>query len=179
MRLFVGIPLNEACHHVLSDVQQSIKPKMKRGRFTDSTLFHLTLLFIGEVEVEHLAIIQKTLKESLQTYSTFTLALGRIGTFQKGTESVLWVGIHQPPHVLFEIASRIRTNLNRAKIITSDQTFNPHITLGRQIVFHNHTTLDCNDIPSIRFDVDRIHLYVSHQVEGKLTYTPLDTYHLK
>lgn len=178
MRLFVGIPLPESTHQTLSAVQDELKPFIKRGRLTDHTLFHVTLLFIGEVDANQISILTSHLKNGLQTFHPFQLNLASLGTFDRGIESVLWIGIQQPPKILDELSKTIQQIVKNLKLEPSDQPFRPHITLGRQIVLINHGDHHRVHVPSISFEVNRIHLYLSHQVDGKLTYTPLDTYHL-
>lgn len=178
MRLFVGIPLPESVQQCLANIQDELKPMMKRGRLVASNLFHITLLFIGEVDNDHIPILKSTLRNELKSYESFQLTLSEIGTFDRGVESILWIGIDQPPRILSQLSKKIRTIITDLQLAPSDQPFKPHITLGRQVVFINKGDEKAVHVPSIAFNVDQIHLYLSHQVDGKLTYTPLDTYHL-
>jgi 2'-5' RNA ligase len=178
MRLFVGIPLPEPCHQKLIDLQNQLRPLIKRGRLTSPNLFHMTLLFIGEVDEKNLESIKHALKIHLQSYASFDLELGDLGTFQKGMESIIWIGLKYTPPILSDLAKHVRKSIDSVGILSSDSAFKPHITLGRQLVFHQKDVVQSSHSSAQTFRVDVVHLYLSHQIDGRLTYTPLETYHL-
>lgn len=163
MRLFVGIELNEEARAALSAARASWE-KMVKARFCDADLYHLTLVFIGNVEEERLPALKKTL--SRVKWSPFSLKTGAADRFEKG---VLFAGVQTPNDGLSALQKAVAEALREDGWPFENRPYRPHITLARQAKGFGEPP----QIAPVRVPVKRFALFESARVEGRLCYTPI------
>jgi len=130
MRLFVAVDFPESCNLFLKKVQEGIKLPLK---FTKD--FHLTLLFIGEVE-DDASVIESLRKVN---FSEFELKFGKYGVFPNLKKPrVLWLGFEESKEIL-ELQKSISKGLPGIK---EDYPYSPHLTIAR--------------IPYIKEDIEKL-----------------------
>lgn len=178
MRIFIGIPLSESFSNDVRKKQMEIKPFVQKGKFTDPDNLHLTLLFIGEMDLNHIEHLNKHLCHDLAKEQKFSLTTSFLDSFKKNDEHILWIGIDEGQKEIEHLAKKINESTKRADISFRPSPFIPHITIARQVLFDPNFKFNDQDFQSHTILIDRIHLYQSHQVDGKLTYTPIYTYRL-
>lgn len=179
MRIFIGIPLPESLFNFVKEKQNDFRPLTHKGNWTDPNNLHLTLLFIGEMDHDHIEHLNRHLFHDLSKEKAFLITTSELGTFKKRDESILWIGIKDGLKELNELAQKVIKSTKRADIMFKPSPFKPHITIARQIIWNQVIELNEQEIPSFTIPVDQVHLYLSHQINGKLTYTPLYTYCLQ
>ncbi len=126
MRLFIAIDCNTR-QAELKALQQPFSSL--RARFVKD--FHLTLKFIGEVDVGECSWIKQQLKTIAS--ASFTLNLNGLGTFKSYSQKVIWCA---PEEVsgLDQLHKEIESAL--AAHYPKREAFHPHITLAR--IKHPH-----------------------------------------
>jgi len=128
MRTFVAIELSN------DDVVESIKKFQSElninAKPVESTNFHFTLQFLGEISEE---VSQKVIK-ALQTieFSSFTVNLRGIGAFPKAKfPRVVWIGTDEEGgNLLIQLAKKVEKVLEPLGFF-SDKPFKPHLTVFR------------------------------------------------
>ena len=178
MRLFIGIPLSQEVKFFLKETQTNILLHKAQGKLTDIENFHITLLFLGEVEGHHVNALCENIEDALHQVQAFDFYIEGVGSFHKGVDQIIWVGVKNPSNDLKKIHDLLKQEMKKNKVPFDDKKFNPHITLARQVRFDhlNHTHQLAAYYKPIT--VNKIHLYHSHHVNDKLTYTPIYTFKL-
>ena len=106
-RLFVALDLPPAICDRLTGLCHGVSG----ARWADSSRFHLTLRFIGDVNDVLLRDIEYALAEIAAP--SFDLALKGVGYFPpRGPINILWVGVEAVP-ALMQVREQIVTAINR------------------------------------------------------------------
>ncbi|HLY90536.1 MAG TPA: RNA 2',3'-cyclic phosphodiesterase, partial [Acetobacteraceae bacterium] len=99
------------------------------ARWQSDDQLHCTLRFIGEVDHHQAEDIAALLGHV--RHPAMTLALGDVGTFERGHRiDTLWIGV-QPREPLKALHDKIDRLLREAGIASDTRAFLPHITLAR------------------------------------------------
>jgi RNA 2',3'-cyclic 3'-phosphodiesterase len=174
LRLFISINCDNNVKNRLLDVQEKIKTQSVKGNFPLPENLHLTLVFIGETQADNVQIISSAIDNALKPHiAPFSLTFSTIGCFKHSNKELWWIGTERDDiyiETLQTIRRRITEELLSKGISFDNRTFNPHITLGREI---KHETPIVIPKQKIIYPVDRISLMKSERVKGKLTYTEI------
>jgi len=174
MRLFIGISLDQKVKDELVELQEVwLKNSIKHHK-TEQNNLHLTLKFLGEVNSSFIDEVMESLEDNLQDFSSFEIKIHGIGSFVRNQEHILWAGITDGKEMLNKLYKKVETAIKSIPIITDDNNFRPHITLARRVIFIDKKPLSLPLI-SIKQKITTVTLFHSHQVSGKLTYTPIDS----
>lgn len=124
MRVFLGLDLPSEVINALA-VQQFLLPIPRR---VDPDLFHLTLVFLGEMERCSL----EALDDNLQRLRTpdFEVALAGLGLFGKDRPRAVWAGV-VPSAPLAHLQGKLERMARQAGAEVPARRFAPHVTLGR------------------------------------------------
>lgn len=163
MRLFVGIELHDEARAALSAARAFWETTAK-ARFCDADLYHLTLVFIGNLEPEQLPALKNTLARV--RWKPFSFSTGAADSFPKG---ILFAGVQTPNEALFSLQSEICKALKQDGWAFEDRPYHPHITLARQTKQLGTPP----QIPPVRVPVQSFALFESARVDGRLCYTPI------
>lgn len=170
MRLFIAINFDNKTKQNILAVQKRLK-ELGRGTFTRPGNLHLTLAFLGEVPEERVDAL-KLLMDGLEI-PMLNLNFNNTGCFRSDLE-LWWIGIEYNK-ALSDLQRELIKRLKEAGFKPDDKRFKPHITLARRMHIGH---VDTKTLLPVEFktSVNSISLMLSHQVEGKLTYTEL--YHV-
>ena len=125
MRLFIAIQLDESIKNALIAAQNELRQRNFKGRYTDINNMHITLAFIGEFNNPDLVL---SAMEQVQ-FTPFALTLGGyVGNFGE----LLWAGVEKNPQ-LDKYVKQLRHALSDSQIPFDRKSFNPHITLMRNV----------------------------------------------
>ena len=173
MRLFVGIEFPEKIVDALLNVQNQIRSVAKRGRFVARANLHLTLQFLGEVQVQDLDPIVTALQKIAQSHAPFFLALKDIGSFGNGHPfRVIWVGIDGDTQSLVDLQKGIASSLFSVGFLQEKRPYQPHITLGRDVEFIEEHSFEKygQALTKLPFPIERFSLIQSTVENGKRVY---------
>jgi 2'-5' RNA ligase len=166
MRLFVAINFNDETRSRLAAIRDELRSQSTYGNFTLDENLHLTLVFIGECspnKIDKIKIILETVK-----FVPFEVAVGRLGTFSRGT--LWWAGLREDKP-LMNLQHEIEHKLALCGFEMDGRKNNPHITLGCEVV----TKIKPWSIEPSGETVSSIDLMKSERINGKLIYTPIFT----
>lgn len=174
MRVFVGIALKEQEKEKLFQLQNQLKQKTEKGRFTDLNNFHLTLQFIGEVSSEEVRQLKEIITTISKKIDPFDLQFDQMGQFDKNGKKIMWIGLKMQP-ALFQlhdlVIKEIAKQTNR---LIENKSYIPHITLGRGIVLKEEAQqTKILEQSAQHFTAENITLFESTRVNGRLAYLPV------
>ena len=170
MRVFIGIDVLEIKSQ-LHKVSDMLKPSLEKYKETHLNNYHITLLFIGEFEDPSVLFddLEKVRSEP------FNLITNHVKSFQKKSNNVFYVDMIKND-ALIHLHQKIYEVITK-HIQLPKQPYNPHITLFRSAKLKPETDLT-NYVLAETLEVKAFHVYQSHQVDGKLTYTIIKTFNL-
>jgi len=129
-RLFIAIKIantdqiNELFRKVGFDLKE------ERIKWVDKNGLHITLLFLGETDVDEIAFVIDKLKTIGMDFEAFRLNLKSLGAFPSMDHPrILWMGISSDPS-LFDLQKIILNDLHES-FISKDYKYKPHMTIGR------------------------------------------------
>lgn len=178
MRLFIGIELEHVIKFELNRATECLK-ELARGNFSNADNLHITLQFLGEKDPSEIETIQKAMQKAVVGFKAFMLSLGSPGRFDRNSESIVWYGISGDLDRLNELWQLLGQALLKYGISFDRSAFKPHITLGRRI----RPTAPWEEVLSKitmgekSFRVEKIVLFESTRINGKLTYIPVSIRH--
>ena len=152
MRLFIAINFNENEKKSIENIIREVEKDSIQGRFVKNEHMHLTLEFLGEVPLEKVEIIKKTIAQI--TFEPFTMNLSNLGYFKRRDGNIYWLGIENN-ETLFEIQGKLHELLINEGFNLENRPYKPHITIGRKVKmrkdFNPESLLD--DIRQLIIDV--------------------------
>lgn len=101
------------------------------GRPAHPLDWHLTLIFLGELEPERLACIDAEVGAAATRAASFELQLDRIGHFARS--QVLWCGPSCTPEPLGRLVADLQARLAGCGIEPERRPYRPHLTLARKV----------------------------------------------
>lgn len=175
MRVFIGVKLPSAIKAQLADVQKELKRASLKGSFTDPDNFHLTMRFIGEVDLDQKSAIETALARCTESQLPFLIETNGLGYFFKRNKWIVWLGTKENSR-LQQLYEQLNASLREQKVTMADEgAFVPHLTLGRGIMLSQEwETLSKVQLPpDQKIPVTALTLFESVRLDGKLVYRPI------
>lgn len=139
VRAFIAVDIGDEIRDRLDELQRRLRKVHANVRWVKPQTIHLTLAFLGDVPVEQVDAIRKTLDQACAGHPAFELEAAGTGFFGKpGYPRVVWAGISDCP-LLLKLQGRIAQGLHDAGIEFDNKPFSPHLTLGRVKGIDHHT----------------------------------------
>ena len=178
MRIFIGIDFAVEIKEKLAHLFSLTTPYLKFYKDVRKPLFHLTLYFIGSIDPSKVKQFQHCLTQHVKA-SPFSIDMKGLNTFKKHDGHILYASIAHGKENLIALNEHIQNILLTHGLIKQKTSFHPHVTLARKVTFidDDFLALDFFDIKKV--PVSQVTIFLSHQVDGNLTYTPLHHIHLK
>jgi 2'-5' RNA ligase len=141
IRSFIAIELPDELKLGLTQLQDRLKSgRQPWVKWVDPYSIHLTLKFLGNIEVDRIGAITKVLEAAVQGISPFHLEVKDLGVFPNLRRvQVVWVGISGEADKLVKLQQRIESNLTPLGFTAEARPFTPHLTLAR---LRNQVSLD-------------------------------------
>jgi 2'-5' RNA ligase len=132
MRMFIAAELPQQMVEALSETSAALRETV-RGRYVGSDQFHVTLAFLGEVEVARIPELEDILGSACADRQPIEVMLGELGSFGRDASATLWQGLTgDGTRQLSDLATSLRSGLRQAGFSFDAKGFLPHITLMRQ-----------------------------------------------
>lgn len=135
IRSFVAVELPDRVKADIAEIQKRLQAHeaTRIVRWAEPALTHITLEFLGEVEVLKLPYVKDTLDLVVDDFSAFTVETGLLGAFPNVYRPrVLWLGVEDEEGYFDRLKPAVRQALESfgdAKRRHGD--FIPHVTIGR------------------------------------------------
>lgn len=131
-RLFIAFKLTDKQKRQLSDLQHKIESYLEGVRWVRPDSMHLTLKFLGEVEVERVGQIQTAMERAAENFKPFIIKFGGCGVFPGINKArVLWIGLKENQALLRELVDKLELNLSNYGFKRENRNYQPHLTIGR------------------------------------------------
>ena len=166
MRLFIAINFPEEIKAIVAKIRNSLKEEALRGNFSLDENLHLTLVFLGECDVQQTKDIQSVLDDSI--FSQFTLMLEKAGYFKRDGGDTWWIGLKENK-TLSLLQAELTAHLKQKGFILETRKYVPHVTIGRQVKMPAGFVKP--KVPQVSFNITSIELMKSERINGKLVYT--------
>ena len=137
---------------------------------------HYTMRFLGEVDEAAAAKAAAAMRDAATSRAKFGASLGGFGAFPSAKRArVLWIGMLQGAEPMRLLASALDESLARHGFDAAEESFEPHLTLGR-VRAPGDWTARLLDAPTVeaRFQVDRLRLVNSVLALGGSRYQTME-----
>jgi len=170
MRCFIAIEFDENTRNFLAKIQEELKSKGILGNYTRVENLHLTIKFLGEIDLSVFNGICEMIKKVSFKHKKFVLELDKLGKFDKGNKKIVWAGISENKYLL-SLFNDIECGLETIMPIKKENRYTPHITLVREAVLRpDSSCFDIHEKLGYSFEAPGISLMESTRINGKLTY---------
>ncbi len=131
MRLFFAVELPREVQAAMGGLNPN--DASRDYRWTDPSLMHITLAFLGQQPEERLDVLRSVGAIAASRSRQGTLNLGQPGSFGgRKAPRVLWIGLEGDVPALQALQSNLNTGLKQAGFDVEERAFSPHITLARR-----------------------------------------------
>ena len=163
----------------IDGIQQRLSGYRLNVRWVKAENVHLTLKFLGNVDVHIVDAISACVREAATGIAPFQLSAKGIGVFPKIERArVIWAGLSGQVTVLNELQKSIEIKLAGIGFPREKRKFKGHLTLGRSKGMIDPTNLaraieESKAFKSETFMVDRVTLFRSDLNPSGAVYTEL------
>jgi len=133
-RLFIALHVPESIRAAIHDAQESLRVALRPGavRWTPASQFHLTLRFLGDVAIERVEELCRSIEGACAGFGELELMAGQVGCFPNlRRPRVVWVGVHDATNRLLALHLAIEAGAREFSTERPETKFTGHITLGR------------------------------------------------
>ncbi|MFI6575245.1 RNA 2',3'-cyclic phosphodiesterase [Nocardiopsis sp. NPDC050513] len=133
MRLFVALNPPTEVLRALGEAVDRGRSHGRPLRWTHSDDWHITLVFLGEVEEERLPVLTEAIGAAARTQRPLSLAVEGWGRFppRGRRSSVLWAGVTGDLDALDALARGMRRAARSVRIPVERRPYVPHLTVAR------------------------------------------------
>ena len=161
MRCFIAAWPDEPTRIALCSLSDDVRHRTEHRRVSRPDDLHLTLAFIGDL-ADDLGLDLSDAIAKL-TFRPFALQLDTLGFFPEA--GVVWVGTHETPQPLADLADCARTLLDQMSVAYDRRPLVPHLTLLRGV-----DSFATQKIAPTRWRIASIALYRSEAAPGASRY---------
>ena len=132
IRSFISLDLPLSLRHELSGHAKLIAGQDKRQkiRWMPPGNYHLSLVFLGEIESAILSVLQFALEQKLETVVSVPLIISTITPFPFSRPRIAALLVEQTAELL-QLQSDVANCVRKYGITPERRRFVPHVTLGR------------------------------------------------
>jgi 2'-5' RNA ligase len=132
VRSFIAIELPDELRQGLARLQARLKVDKPRIKWVDPSSIHLTLKFLGSVDLAMIEAITQAMNESARSIPPFQLEVQELGAFPNLKRvQVVWVGLGGELDRLGQLQRLLEARLSRLGFAPEQRLFKPHLTLAR------------------------------------------------
>jgi 2'-5' RNA ligase len=133
VRCFIAIGLPDEVKDGLSQLQAQLKSGRQTSvKWVDPYSIHLTLKFLGSIDVNKIIPITAAMEEAVLGVSPFRLEVKGLGVFPNLRRvQVVWVGVSGEVDKLAQLQQRLESSLAGLGFAPEGRRFTPHLTLAR------------------------------------------------
>lgn len=131
-RTFIAVAVPDTLGQKLTRLQTLLAPELPGARWSETSPFHLTLAFLGDVADTDLNDVCNATTRAVSALPAFDLRLEGLGAFPDPVRPrVVWVGAIGPGVAPLEALQQKVAEAVRDAGYPPDDRFHPHVTLGR------------------------------------------------
>ena len=179
IRAFIAFELPGSVIAMLANLQHKMRSSGIRAKWVRPENIHLTLKFLGSIQVADIDIVVRCMSESIQGLAPMTLTAKGVGVFPGiKRPRVIWVGLAGQIQLLLEMQGKLEDSLAAIGFPKENRAFRGHLTLGRVKEPVNPSTIsqiiqEYEGLHSDEFRVNAIDLFKSTLHPTGSVYTKL------
>ncbi|MBN1870704.1 MAG: RNA 2',3'-cyclic phosphodiesterase [Candidatus Omnitrophica bacterium] len=132
IRTFIAIPLNTEIQQAISRVQERLKKHDCSIKWVKPENIHLTLKFLGDVELEKIDTIKQKLESLFKGIGPVKLEMTQLDAFPSiNHPKILWIGLKDDEQKISRQVSVLEDELGKLGFKKEERPFSPHVTIGR------------------------------------------------
>jgi 2'-5' RNA ligase len=132
IRSFLAFELPLEIKTVVTRVSQELKKSSLNAKWVKSGNVHLTVVFMGDVEMSEIPEIKEEVGKVCLTYGAFDISLKGVGCFPHTRKPrIVWVGLDGDLERMSLFRDALQERLIPFGIKGDKRRFKPHLTLGR------------------------------------------------
>ena len=133
IRSFIALPIPDPVRDVLQGTIKTLDDGIgERIRWVRPEGIHLTLKFMGDIDVTVINKLLSLLPEVANGFTPFELTMAQLGCFPNNRRPrVLWAGVKGNLSALRDLHIAIDSLAGNIGLPREDREFSPHLTLGR------------------------------------------------
>lgn len=132
MRSFLAVEVPTSIRQGLATLQARLRESGADVKWVRPESVHLTLKFLGEIEVGAVADIREALDEVIQRHEPFLVRVRGVGCFPRMNQPrVVWVGLSGDGGRLISLQREVESAMEPLGFSREERGFRPHLTLGR------------------------------------------------
>ena len=143
IRSFIALPIPDPVRDVLRGTIKNLDEDIgKRVRWVRPEGIHLTLKFMGDIDLKVINELVSLLPAIANEFDPFELTLAELGCFPNNRRPrVLWAGVKGNLSTLRDLHIAIDSLVGNVGLPREQRGFSPHLTLGRvnRNLSENHT----------------------------------------
>ena len=183
-RIFVGLELSGYLTTVIPMIKSTVIDNKKLINWVSGKNLHLTLSFIGSIDLDRIAKLKLVL-DDISKEKSFNITVDGTGSFPSFEKPrILWLDIAKGREELVLIQNKVEQIVSPFKEEQKEENFVPHITIGRVKDFNKNINLDLSTFSNavysdIQIPVKTIYLLKSQLLDTGVEYSIISKYSLK
>jgi 2'-5' RNA ligase len=169
MRLFTAITLPSKVKRALASTTNRLKKEIDYGKFSDSSNYHITLVFMGDIDESKLPTIHKIMDDTASNFPPLCLSAEDIGYFEKRNRKILYYNVSGHLNALSKMQHYLYQNIHAEGLCRAENSYTPHITFARNVKCDNIFEVE-NSLPFMTGEITLMH---STRVNDRLCYLPI------
>ncbi|GIW63772.1 MAG: RNA 2',3'-cyclic phosphodiesterase [Patescibacteria group bacterium] len=176
VRLFIGIDLSDKIKKQISDKIDHIKAKYKTLKWIEPKNYHITLIFLGEINQKKIASIEQRLQKAVFDTTEFNLISFKLGVFPN-KKRIIYLSFFNEQKIN-QLAKKLKQEFQDYLKQLPENKFVPHITLAKgkrsskQQYYQLIKLLDQTKI-KIEIPVDKVCIFTSQLTAHRSIYHQL------
>jgi len=132
IRSFIAIEIPDAAKESLVALSARLRTSDVRATWVNHGNMHLTLRFLGEIDLDRIEKLAASLESAYQGRAPFSLHIQGTGAFPNPRKpSVIWAGLEPLEGALAEVQAIAERAARDIGLPPDDKTFRAHLTLAR------------------------------------------------
>lgn len=184
IRTFIAIKITDSIRERIGEFQSRLRQPRGNVKWIRPKSIHITLKFLGDVEVERIEEISQVVEKAVDGVGSFTISVGGVGAFpNERRPRVLWIGVDEGGDILSDLASRIDMALSQLGFEKEKRKYSAHLTIGRvrspKGIESTIKTMYSEGFKAESFEVSEIDVMKSQLLPTGAVYTVLHKIKLK
>jgi len=133
VRTFIGIDPGKSIRDRMVALQKNLARTATEVKWVEPDNLHVTLLFLGEVDMLDVPTLCQAVKESVQEHPPFPMSIETLGCFPNARRPrILWAGVGEGTQEVVALHDALEGPLLALGCYRREERqYTPHVTLGR------------------------------------------------
>ena len=181
-RLFVGFKIPRKIIEIITMVRSTLNNDQKFYNWVSGNNLHLTLLFLGNHEIDQIDNLSEKINTTMNEFRDFTISINGTGSFGNKNQ-ILWLGVDKGQDQLQRINYELQIQLENYLDNQIKSKFTPHITIARKKKTEISNNIDVKNFMNsvyfpIEFHINFFTLFESRIINDKVHYKRINKFNL-